>query len=63
MDPKGEPDTKMNWSTDRQPKDKLNSTSLPCNAGFIPFKFTCHSNHAYALVSKILPSSFRKDFR
>jgi hypothetical protein len=28
MGPKGEPDTKMNWSTDRRPWDKLNSTQL-----------------------------------
>jgi hypothetical protein len=28
MGPKGEPDTKMNWSTDRQPFDKINSTGI-----------------------------------
>jgi hypothetical protein len=26
MGPKGEPDTKTNWSTDRRPQDKLDST-------------------------------------
>jgi hypothetical protein len=28
MGPKGEADTKMNWTTDRRPYDKLNSTQL-----------------------------------
>jgi hypothetical protein len=28
MGPKGEPDTKTNWSTDSRPEDKLNSTQL-----------------------------------
>jgi hypothetical protein len=26
MGPKGEPDNKTNWSTERRPQDKLNST-------------------------------------
>jgi hypothetical protein len=26
MGPEGEPDTKMNWSTDRRPQDNRNST-------------------------------------
>jgi hypothetical protein len=26
MGPKGEPDSKTNWSTNRRPQDKLNST-------------------------------------
>jgi hypothetical protein len=41
--PKGEPDTKMNWSTDCRPQDKLNSSSetvadrtvLPSTGAFI----------------------------
>jgi hypothetical protein len=51
MGPKGETDTKTNWSTDRRPYYKINSTQLSMEPNF-----TENDRIAYRFVSRSLIS-------